>query len=263
MSARLNLAERGSPSAPALLLLHGFMGSGSDWDLVAERLAERFRCITPDLPGHGASLGLGGGFYTFAGAVAALAELLDQLGIESCAVAGYSLGGRLSLAFALAHPGRCSRLVLESASPGLEGAGERAARLELDHSRATEIEDDFDAFIDQWYQQPLWASLAADEALLQRTIAARHRGEPSELARALRGFSVARQPSFWPDVGTLRMPALVVAGELDSKYAEIAARMADLNDGVRTAIIPGAGHNTHAEQPEQFIALLRDFLNHQ
>mgnify|MGYP006197163357 CR=1 FL=1 len=57
-----------------------------------------------------------------------------------------------------------------------------------------------------------------------------------------------------------RVAALAVAGALDGKYVEVARRMALLNAAFRTAVLPNAGHNVHAEFPKAFVDLLADFL---
>jgi pimeloyl-ACP methyl ester carboxylesterase len=119
----LSYTVSGDPRRPAILLLHGFMGSGADWAVAISALDERFYCVAPDLPGHGASLGMPHqGAYTIEGAAQALLALLDELEIERPLVVGYSMGGRLALYLALRHPEGCSALFLESASPGIEDA---------------------------------------------------------------------------------------------------------------------------------------------
>ncbi len=86
----------GPGDAPAVLFLHGFMGSRSDWDEITARLAPDFRCLAVDLPGHGAAVGLPDEAYTFEGTAAALVATLGALGIGRCRVVGYSMGGRLA-----------------------------------------------------------------------------------------------------------------------------------------------------------------------
>jgi len=124
----LNCVERGRQQEPAVLFLHGFMGSSADWTGVTAALADACHSLAVDLPGHGASTGLADAFYTMEGAAKALLDLLDGRGIERCAVVGYSMGGRLALYFAMRFPERCRALFLESASPGLATAQERTAR---------------------------------------------------------------------------------------------------------------------------------------
>ena len=94
----------GDPHRPAVLFLHGFMGSGADWTDAISALDKRFCCVTPDLPGHGGSVGLRPEDYTIEGATRTLLDLLDELEIERPALVGYSMGGRLALYLALRHP---------------------------------------------------------------------------------------------------------------------------------------------------------------
>ncbi|HWR98007.1 MAG TPA: alpha/beta fold hydrolase, partial [Candidatus Methanoperedens sp.] len=95
--------EVGPAGAPALLLLHGFMGSRRDWDPLVALLSRSHRCIAVDLPGHGeAGAPADETLWTPGGCVAALAAILRAAG--GGAVAGYSLGGRLALQLAVEHP---------------------------------------------------------------------------------------------------------------------------------------------------------------
>ena len=258
---RLNYWSIGDPGLPTVLFLHGFMGSSDDWRVVAEALEDRAFAVAVDLPGHGASLGLTPEAYTTEGAAAAVIRALDDLGVEKAALVGYSMGGRLALCMALRYPERCSRLLLESSSPGLEGEEERATRRAADEERARRLEsEDFEAFLQDWYRQPLFAPLARDERLLRNTLEARRRNDPAELARSLRGMGAGAQPPLWGELAGLRVPALAVAGELDGKFVEIARRMSRITPKVRTAVIPGVGHNVRAEAPGRYSVLLQTFL---
>ena len=258
----LTYTTSGDARRPTILFLHGFMGSSKDWTETMAALESRFHCIAPNLPGHGGSLGLSyPDSYTIEGAAKELIDLLDGPNISKAVIVGYSMGGRLALYFALRHPERCAALFLESASPGLETEPEREARRETDEKRAARLEtEDFKRFLEDWYRQPLFASLARDEALLRRTIEARRRNDPADLAKSLRAMGTGSQPSLWGELAGLRVPTLAVAGRLDEKYVEISRRMADANPGLRYATIPEAGHNVRAESPVDYLALLGGFL---
>ncbi len=249
----------GPPDAPPVLFLHGFLGAASDWDATADALADAFRCVAVDLPGHGAAVGLPAAAYTFEGTLAAIADTLDELGIARCRVVGYSMGARLALGFALTYPGRVTRLVLESGSPGLKTDEERAARRATDEERARQIEADFERFVGEWYRMDLFASLKHHPELRADLVAKRRRNIPSEVARSLRGAGTGRQPSFWADLDRLAVPTLAVAGGRDRKYADLAFAMAVAGPPVLPAVVP-AGHIVHAERPDLFQALVRDFL---
>lgn len=254
----------GEPHRPPLLFLHGFLGSSADWLDVTAALKDRFFCIAPDLPGHGASLGLSSGSYSFEGAARVAIRTLDELNVGRVTIVGYSMGGRLALYLALRRPERCAGLFLESASPGLESAAQRAARRAADEARARRLESgDLDRFLQDWYRQPLFSSLTRDEELRRRTIEARRRNDPEELARSLRGMGTGTQPSLWAELAGLRVPALAVAGALDPKFVGVSRRMAELCPSMRPLVVPEAGHNVQVEAPEAYLDLLKDFLGNQ
>jgi 2-succinyl-6-hydroxy-2,4-cyclohexadiene-1-carboxylate synthase len=262
MTPDLNYETSGDRPSPTFLFLHGFMGSSADWREVMVAMGDRAHCIAVDLPGHGASLGLPPDTYTIEGATRAVIRTLDDLQIFRPLVVGYSMGGRLALYLALRYPSRCAGLILESASSGLESAGERAARRAADESKAQSLEaGDFEAFLRDWYRQPLFASLARDENLLRLTIETRRRNDPGELARCLRGMGTGSQPSLWGELEDLAVPALAVAGELDEKYSGISSRMAGLNPRIESAVVPGTGHTVHAETPVGYASLLGRFVD--
>ena len=253
----------GWPAGPAVLFLHGFMGSSRDWRGVTASIGDRALAVTVDLPGHGASVRLPPEAYAIEGTARAVVGVLDETGLNRAVIAGYSMGGRLALYLALRHPERCAGLFLESASPGLRSEEERTARRAADEEKALRLEsEDFEAFLRDWYEQPIFASLARDEeGLLRRTVQARLRNDPGELARSLRGMGTGAQPSLWEELAGISAPALAVAGELDGKFVGVSQRMAALSPRMQTVTVPGAGHDVHAEAPERYAGLLREFLS--
>lgn len=106
---RLN---RAGECGPPVLLLHGSMLDTANgvWHDVVPQLAVHHRVYVIDMPRHGGSRPwtgmLGDDFYS-----RFLAELLDQLGLDRCALVGLSMGGGVALRFALAQPERVSALV--------------------------------------------------------------------------------------------------------------------------------------------------------
>lgn len=258
----LHCRTLGLPEHPAIVFLHGFMGSGSDWDPVMAQLADSHYCVAMDLPGHGRSRNIPiSSYYTFEGAAASILATMRVIGLRGHPMlVGYSMGGRLALCLASHARGVFSRTVLVSSSPGLRDSGEREARCMRDDDLAEQIEGaDFATFLDEWYDQPLFASLRLQPELLKRVKAARLRNDVGELARALRGMSTGRQPSFWPGLPELDMPVLSVNGELDEAYVDLAGDMAGLCRLGTTVIVPGAGHTVHLEQPDTLVAVLREF----
>lgn len=251
----------GLASHPAVLFLHGFMGSMDDWQYVIDRLESEYQCIAVDLPGHGASRNFSDEDYAMEGASQLISRLLDDLLIRRCAFVGYSMGGRLALYTAFREPQRCSRLILESASPGLKTEAERLTRRNIDEVRAARLESvDFDTFLEEWYHQQIFTSLRKNVQAFEEMITRRRNNDPHELARVLRGMSVGKQPSLWERLCDLKIPTLTVVGALDGKFVEIAESMAVLTDNIRVATVPDTGHNLHIEHPEAYVELIKDFL---
>lgn len=246
-----------------LLLLHGFTGSGAQWAEQAARLrAAGLRVFCPDLPGHGKNLPASLHDYTIEGAAAQLADLLEQEEYGPVHLLGYSMGGRLALYFALHYPDGVRSLILESASPGLATAQERAARQTSDDALAERIErDGIPAFVAYWESLPLWKSQERlPRAARQWLHEQRLRNDASGLARSLRQMGTGVQPSLWGRLGELAMPVLLLAGAEDAKFVEIARQMAARIPQAQLAIIPDAGHTIHLEQPAAFHTTIRNFL---
>ncbi len=262
MRSNLHYETSGDAGAPAILFLHGFMGTSLDWGQIVDPMSRDFYCVTVDLPGHGQSVNLADpGAYAIEGACCLLERVLSEIDVDSAHVVGYSMGGRLALYFARHFAERCRNVVLESASPGLKTASQRAQRIESDEARARRLEtEDYGRFLEEWYRQPLFSTLARHGDLLDQMIASRMINSPDELARTLRKMGTGAQPSLWNELERVEAAALAVAGALDGKFVEIAEQMALLKPTMRTAIISNAGHNVHAERPTVFRDLLRDFL---
>ena len=241
-------------TAPPVLLLHGFMGRGADWDAVRPALASR-DVRSPDLPGHGAAIGLDAGAYTCDGAAD---RLLAGVG-GAVDVVGYSMGARLALHLAVRHPARVRRLVLVSGSPGLRTEGERAARRRLDAERAEAIARDLPGFLHDWYRMPLFQSLRP--ALRDRLEADRAaHNDPAELDRSLAGMGTGAQPPHWDALAGISARATAVAGALDPKFVALAREMAAAGP-VEPIVLGGAGHMLAAERPDALAALLLTLLS--
>jgi 2-succinyl-6-hydroxy-2,4-cyclohexadiene-1-carboxylate synthase len=249
-------------SLTPLLLLHGFTGSASTWSELAGNLGRRTLAI--DLIGHGQSdAPLDADRYTMERCVADVVTVLDTLGLPRVDVLGYSMGGRLALHLALAAPQRVRALILESGSPGLSGAADRSARREADEALADSIERDGVAvFVDIWERLPLLA--LADHVTdhtRQRLRQTRLSHAPIGLANSLRGMGTGRQISLWDRLVEVTCPTLLVVGERDGRYREIAEHMRALVPAARTIVVREAGHTVHVDQPDAFANHVAAFLD--
>jgi 2-succinyl-6-hydroxy-2,4-cyclohexadiene-1-carboxylate synthase len=238
-------------SGPRVVLAHGFTQTLASWEPLAARLRPRWQVVRADLPGHGGS-----------GAVRAdlpgTARLLGQVG-GPAAYVGYSLGGRVCLRLALDRPDLVGALVVLGASPGIQDPAARAERRAADEALAARIEHDgVEAFLDHWLGGPLFATLPPERA----GRAARLANTAEGLAAALRLLGTGAQEPLWDRLAGLHPPVLLLAGALDARFADLAARMAAaIGPRARTGLVPGAGHAAHLERPDDVGALLEWFLD--
>ena len=120
---RYRLEGRGS----AVVLIHNHFMDMGIWEAWAPALSEHHRVLRYDLSGHGLTGPDPSGVYTVQRDVRLLQGLLDQLGMESVALVGSSLGGNIAFTFAAQHPERTRALTLIN-SGGLKRAGSNSER---------------------------------------------------------------------------------------------------------------------------------------
>jgi len=172
------------------------------------------------------------------------------------------MGGRIALHYAARFPDAVARLVLESASPGLESASERLRRRESDAHIARSIErDGVEAFVDGWERLPIFETQSElAEGVRARQRSGRLRNSVAGLAGALRGLGTGTMPSLWEVLPDLRVPTLILVGALDPKFVAIGERMAAALPNGRLFVVPGAGHAVHLERPDAWLEAVVDFL---
>lgn len=244
------LSTRTWGTGDPVVLLHGFTQSGRAWEPLARRLSAVHRVIAVDAPGHGGSAEVDADLL-------AGAELVGAAGGRAAYV-GYSMGGRLALHLALAHPDLVTRLVLVSATAGIDDPGQRADRRRSDDGLADRIErEGVEAFLRWWLSRPLFATLPAGAAAVDSRLGNTAAG----LASSLRRAGTGTQEPLWDRLGELSMPVLVVAGELDGAYLDVARRLVEgIGANATLAPVAGAGHAVPLEAPEAFAAALEAFL---
>ncbi len=240
-----------------LVLLHGLLGDGNDWQPVIDRLPGH-HCIALDLPGHGQHHELR--VNDFEQSHQWLCRELASRGIERYLLVGYSLGGRLALYHASREPAGLSGLLLENCHPGLP-AGERAARIAHDESWAERFEREplADVLAD-WYRQGVFADLGEDARA--RQIARRLGNDGKAVAAMLRATSLGKQPDLASWLAQGGLPVTYVSGKRDHKFHQLACLMASQHRKINHLELDG-GHNLHAHQPEAFARLLAEWVNQQ
>ncbi|MCY3960386.1 MAG: 2-succinyl-6-hydroxy-2,4-cyclohexadiene-1-carboxylate synthase [bacterium] len=234
----------------ATVVLHGFTGSAAAMVPFTTRLPDPVLVL--DLPGHGAGpISEDPTDYTMAAAIAGVVSATAHL--ERFALVGYSMGGRVALHFALAHPDRVGSLALIGARPGIDNPAERAERIAADEALADRIESDgIEWFADFWADQPLFATqrsrlLPEQQAELR---AQRLACDPHGLAHSLRGMGAGAVEPVGCRLRELAMPCALIAGVDDAKFVGIAQEMAAEIPQAVVCLIPDAGHAAHLEAPD-------------
>ncbi|WP_428943584.1 2-succinyl-6-hydroxy-2,4-cyclohexadiene-1-carboxylate synthase [Pantoea sp. FN060301] len=245
--------QRGQESSrPALVWLHGFLGSGDEWRAIQPHFSE-WPQLSLDLPGHGgSSASRVEGFEALSGAIV---RTLHRYQIQRYWLIGYSLGGRVALSHAC-QPDRdgLSGVIVEGAHPGLSCESERRERGESDARWARLFrQQPLLKTLDRWYRQPVFNDLSEDER--QETIALRRQNHPDALAAMLLATSLSRQPDLTAALRQLRLPVHAICGERDAKFLHLTQRAA-----LPCHVIPRAGHNAHRANPQAFAAQLRQIL---
>jgi pimeloyl-ACP methyl ester carboxylesterase len=238
----------------AVVLIHGGGMDRRMWDPQFTRLARDFRVVRYDVHGFGKSPMPERGYSNCDD----LAALLTHLDIDRADIVGLSLGGRIAIDFALAHPQRVHRLV--PVAPGLSGydwsqeQGERLTKL-FYAARDESVE----AAAELWLQDPYMAPACEDpqiEPVIRRIVM-------DNATSVLRPFYLERplDPPADQRLGEIQAATLVIVGDRDvPDILQIVDKLAAEVPGARKEVIAGAGHIVNMEKPAEFDALLLDFL---
>jgi len=254
---------------PAVVFIHGLLGTHRNWARLVGELAADRRVVAPDLFGHGASAKPMGD-YSLGAHAATLRDLLDHLGIARVTLVGHSLGGGIALQFAYLFPDRVARLVLVSSGglgrelnpllrvvtlPGAEWVlplaasgwvrerGESLGRAltRIGMRAGSGLTEAWRGFVSLGDAESRRAFLATARAVIGpggQTVSARHR---------------------LPVVGDV--PTLLVWGARDHmipSWHAVTAQQAI--PGSRVEVFERAGHFPHLDDPDRFARVLRAFL---
>jgi 3-oxoadipate enol-lactonase len=253
----INLAFDDSGSGPAVVLIHGFPLSRRMWHpQIMALTAAGFRVITPDLRGFGESSAPDGP-YSMELFADDLAALLDHLGIERAVVGGMSMGGYVLLSLLERHPGRVAAACFIVTRSGADDEAGKERRLGL----ARDVMKFGPQVAADTFEKLLFAEGTAEER--PKLVGEVYRWMMETDSRGLAGglLAMRERRDFTPQLGSFRLPALVIGAEKDKAIPPENARI--LAAGVpdsRLCIIPEAGHLANLEQPKAFNNCLLDFL---
>jgi 3-oxoadipate enol-lactonase len=243
---------------PPLVLIQGLGVGRWGWEPVVDRLARRFRVITIDNRGVGASDAPRGSYSTRVMASDVVA-VLDDAGVESAGVVGTSLGGMVAQELALAHPERVERLVLVATIPGgrLTAPMPLKTAYLLTWAPLMRSEQRLRGFV----EHNLGPGTLRRRAKVVRRLMAHKRAHPqSEQAwRAQATAGVLFDP-----LGRQRritQPTLILQGTADQVVNPVNAELlADLIPDARVRYVEGAGHLMCWDEPRRFVRIVTGFL---
>lgn len=251
---RLHYRDQGDPSRPVLVLLHGYGDSYATWEAWAERLQDRYRVISLDLPGHG--LTAAPADYTldlerYADLVARFAEALK---LPPFALVGNSMGGGVAWKVAVAHPEKLRALVLVAAAGwpnNAQGQSPSLAFRILQHPLGRLALEHIDnrPLIAQGLKAQVYDKALITDAVIDRWAA--YQRYPGH-RRILMSASLSGRKLATPEaLARIQTPTLVLHGEFDPLIpVEHSRRFVAAISGARLITYPNAGHMPQREIPD-------------
>ncbi|AYR26116.1 3-oxoadipate enol-lactonase [Herbaspirillum rubrisubalbicans] len=224
------------------------------WDGLANLLAADCRVITYDHRGHGSSEKVDG-LYSMADLADDAARLLRELDSGPVVWVGLSMGGMVGQELALRHPALVRALVLANTTSGYPQAAREAWQQRIATVRAEGIEAIADAVMGRYFHEDFRAAQAATVARYRHRLVATDAVGYVGCCHAVGTVDTAAR------LGEIKLPALVIAGELDQGTpVSMAQVLVEGIAGARLEVIAGASHISAVEQPGAFAELVCGFI---
>jgi pimeloyl-ACP methyl ester carboxylesterase len=249
--ARLRYRDEGG--GPPVLMVHGWTLDLEMWEPQVAALCDAFRVIRLDRRGFGLSSGLP----SVAQDIADIGSLCEHLAIGRVALVGMSQGVRAVMGFALRAPQRISCLILDG-PPAYGGNQPADDEVPLSHFRAVAREGGMDAFRREWSAHPLLRLRTGNPRMHELLSAMIMRYPGNDLVAPVAATQVPTGSSM---IGSIDAPVLVITGDHDMASRTRAAKiLAGQLTGAERAVIQGAGHLPNLDNPKDYNAVVRTFL---
>lgn len=241
----------GPSDAPVVVLVNSLGTDARIWDGVIDRLSGQYRVLSYDKRGHGLS-DTPSGDYALRDHIDDLVGLLDHLGFDQVFLAGVSVGGLIAQGFALQVPGRLRGLVLCNTAPRMGDAAMWANRIQT--VRDSGMASLADAVMERWFSPHYREHYAEDLAGWRNLFL---RSGPDGYAATC---ATLRDTDLSEAIGSIALPTLIVAGEVDLAAPVDLVRNCTRIAGSRFEILPATGHIPSIERPERLAALMLSFF---
>jgi len=237
-----------------LVILHSLLADRTAFDPVLDALAAKFRVTLINLPGfHGSQptpLALMDAY------VATIEDGFDEFEIGKDAVLlGNGFGGTVALAFGIAHPERISKLVLSDAAACFPPQGREAFAVMAQKVAESGLGAVAEIAAKRVHS-PVY--LAAHPEAIETRKQVLLKIHPKAFQAACR---ILQEADLVPELLRLRVPTLVVCGELDQATPPALNKaIVEKAAGAKYIELPGCGHCPPLEQPKEFLAAIKDFV---
>lgn len=249
------IAYRDHGEGQPVVLLHGYCGSSDYFEEVLPQLVKQYRCIVPDLRGHGES-GTPNNSCSISDMADDIVELLNHLGIQQASVFGHSLGGYLTLSIADRYPDRLHAfgLIHSTAYPDSDEAKEK--RLRAVSTIQTEgIQPFVDALVPNLFAAENQETMVSK---IDRVREIGYRTSPQGASNT--AIAMKERPDLRHVLDEASVPVLLIAGEQDAVVPPDRTFTSD-SPRVTQSLITDAGHMSMVEQPDEFLRALTRFMN--
>jgi len=237
-----------------LVLLHSLLADRYAFDNVLPALAERFRVTLFNLPG-------------FHGSEPAISPLMDayvariedgfvewKIGRDAILL-GNGFGGTVALAFALAHPEMIEKLVVSDAGAGFPDEGKKAFAVMADKVAEGGLGAVAEIAAKRVYSP---AYLAANPGMIEDRKKVLMGINPKAFQQACK---ILQETDLVPSLHRLDVPTLVICGEFDQATPPALNKVVAENvPGAKYVELKGCGHCPPLEQPQQFLAAIKEFV---
>jgi pimeloyl-ACP methyl ester carboxylesterase len=240
---------------PEVILLHSLGEAASEWSEVGEAFAPELHTFALDQRGHGRSEKPKGP-YTLEAYVGDFLNFMDAMGIDQVHLIGHGMGARIAWYFAVMHPSRVARLVVEDEhpfpQPNEAAKWRKLQKLRLPFEEKEEalkkIEKIDTGSWAEWLRRNLveveggWGFQFSAEAVV-------------ETAREL------YKEDHWQLLSRIACPSLLLCGERSPVLSQdVAERMQQGMRGCRLIVFPETGHWIHRERRDAFVKIATEFL---